>query len=87
MSSSPNETIYYMVIKMFNCKKNGSLHIYHHIKQLDFTIYYTYLIFIWFFLFLKGKIILLIQICNKSINPKSKLLKTINDKTISRLIT
>ena len=39
-------------------------------------------IFIFISIVLKGKIILLIQTCNKSIDPKYKLLKTIKDETI-----
>ena len=36
--------------------------------------------------FLKRKIILLIQTYNRSVDPRHKLLKTINNETISKLI-
>ena len=35
--------------------------------------------------FFKRKIILLIQICNRLVDPRHKLLKAINNETISRL--
>ena len=36
--------------------------------------------------FFKRKIILLIQTCNRSIDPRYKLLKTVKNETIYRLI-
>ena len=60
----------------------------YNIKFVGFISFY-YAINLFFkgnLILLKGKIILLIQTCNRSIDPRYKLLKTINDETIFKLI-